>query len=43
MNYVGIDVGCNELVMAVSMDGQFRKAKTFENNWSGYTISYLDD
>jgi len=38
MNYVGIDVGCKELVMAISVKGQFKKTKTFENTGSGHKL-----
>jgi len=38
MNHVGIDVGCKELVMAVSIKGQFKKTKTFENTGSGHKL-----
>lgn len=38
MNYVGIDVGHKELVMAVCVKGQFRKTKNFENTASGHQL-----
>lgn len=38
MNYIGIDVGYKELVMAISVKGQFKKTKTFENTSSGHKL-----
>ena len=36
MNCVGIDVGCKELVVVMSVNGKVRQAKTFENTQAGH-------
>ena len=36
MNYIGIDVSCNELVVVISVKGKARPAKTYENTASGH-------
>lgn len=36
MNAIGIDVGCKELVVVVSVDGNARKPKVFENTLAGH-------